>query len=132
LYCTLNRNFFHTQSSFSKPISKSAIATCTIWSALQAQHTPSTIDKIFKRLWKTSTFAGIFYVVGGIDGMHTRNECTSNPGSQYFNYKQYHSTVLQAGVDAYLKFATMDVGAYGKTKQWWGYLMFTLETQHIH
>jgi hypothetical protein len=38
----------------------------------------------------------------------------STSGSQYFNYKQYHSTVLQAVVDENLKFVTVDVGAYGK------------------
>jgi hypothetical protein len=37
-----------------------------------------------------------------------------NPGSQYFNYKQYLSIVLQTAVDTNLKFLTLDVGAYGK------------------
>jgi hypothetical protein len=37
-------------------------------------------------------------------------------GSQYFNYKQYHSTVLQVVVDADLKLVTVDVGVYGKQR----------------
>jgi len=45
---------------------------------------------------------------------HIRIHCPPNPGSQYFNYKQYHSIVLQAVVGANLKFVTVDVGACGK------------------
>ena len=45
---------------------------------------------------------------------HIRIHCPSNPGSQYFNYKQYHSIFLQAVVDSHLKFVTVDVGACGK------------------
>ena len=37
-----------------------------------------------------------------------------NSGRQYINYKQFHSIVLQAGVDANLKFVTVNVGTYGK------------------
>jgi len=46
--------------------------------------------------------------------MHYRLHCPPNSVSQYFNYKQCHSIVLQAVVDANLKFVTVDVGAYGK------------------
>jgi hypothetical protein len=45
---------------------------------------------------------------------HIRIHCPPNPDSQYFNYKQYHSIVLQAVVDADLKFVTVDVTASGK------------------
>jgi len=45
---------------------------------------------------------------------HIRLHCPPNPGSQYCNYKQCHSIVLQAVVDANLKFVTVDVAACGK------------------
>jgi hypothetical protein len=45
---------------------------------------------------------------------HIIIHCPPNAGSQYFNYKQYHSTVLQPVVDTYLKFVTVDIGACGK------------------
>jgi len=40
---------------------------------------------------------------------HIRLHCPPNSDSQYLNYKQYHSIVLQAVVDANLKFVTVDV-----------------------
>ena len=45
---------------------------------------------------------------------HIRIHCPPEPDSQYFNYKQYNSIVLQAVVDANFKFVTVDVGACGK------------------
>jgi len=52
--------------------------------------------------------------IGSINGKHIRIHSPPNSGSQYFNYKQYHSIVLQAVVDANIKFVTVDTGACGK------------------
>jgi len=97
-------------------ISKSAIAsiiketTCAIWTALQAQHMASRTEEIFQETAKDFNIRCNFpNCVGSIDGKHIRIKCSPNSGSQYFNYKQYHSTVLQAVVDANLKFITVDV-----------------------
>jgi hypothetical protein len=54
--------------------------------------------------------------IGNIRGKHIRIQCPPNYSSQHFNYKQYHSIVLQAAVDANLKFVTVGVGAYGKQR----------------
>jgi hypothetical protein len=51
---------------------------------------------------------------GSIGGKHIGIKCPPNSSSQYFNYKQYHSIVLQAVLNANLKFVTAAVGAYGK------------------
>jgi hypothetical protein len=59
-----------------------------------------------------------------MDGKYIRIKCPPNSGSQYFNYKQYNSIVLQAVVDANLTFLTLDVGAYGK-QRWWSFPMFS-------
>ena len=112
------------QLSFSMRIRKSAIAyiiketTCAIWTALQAQHTPSPTEEIFQEIAKDFNIRWNFpNCIGSIDGKHIRiNKCPPNSGSQYFNYKHYHSIVLQAVMDANLKFISVDVEAYGKQR----------------
>ena len=76
---------------------------------------PSPTDEIFTEISKDFNIRWNFpNCIESIDAKHIRLHCPPNSGSQYFNYKQYHSIVLQAVVDANLKFVTVDVGAFGK------------------
>lgn len=52
--------------------------------------------------------------LGAVDGKHVSIKSPPNSGSQFFNYKHFHSIVLLAVVDAYKKFIIIDVGSMGR------------------
>jgi hypothetical protein len=66
---------------------------------------PSPKEELFQEITKDFNIRWNFpNCVASIDGKHIRIKYPPNSGNQYFNYKQYHSIVLQAVVDANLKF----------------------------
>ncbi|KAL4090615.1 hypothetical protein QTP88_025414 [Uroleucon formosanum] len=67
------------------------------------------ISNEFNKIWKFSN------CTGAIDGKHIAIQCPPCAGSKYFNYKGFHSIVLQAVVDAHAKFIKNDVGDYGRS-----------------
>ena len=64
-------------------------------------------DKFSKR-WNLD------HVLAALDGKHVAIKCPPNEGSNYFNYKGFHSIILLALVDAEYKFLYVDVGANGR------------------
>ncbi|KAL7290893.1 hypothetical protein TKK_0015623 [Trichogramma kaykai] len=51
--------------------------------------------------------------VGALDVCHMRIKKPPGSGSRYFNYKRFYSIMLQALVDPYLRFISIDVGGVG-------------------
>jgi hypothetical protein len=52
--------------------------------------------------------------IGAVDGKHIRIKKPNNAGSLFYNYKQFHSTVLLSVVDCAYKFVIVDIGSMGK------------------
>jgi hypothetical protein len=83
--------------------------------ALQLRHMPNPSVEMFKHTAEEfSSLWNFPNCTGSIDGKHIRLKCPRNSGSLFFNHKQFHSMVLQAVVDARMRFNAVDVGAYGK------------------
>ena len=80
---------------------------------IKAMPTPTTISfqQIIADFYSKWNYPN---VCGAIDGKHVRIRCPSRAGSAFFNYKDFHSIVLLAIVDAHYKFIAVDVGSYGR------------------
>jgi len=67
-----------------------------------------TADKLYER----TNFPNC---IGAVDGKHIRIRKPNESASQFFNYKNYFSTVLMAVADADYCFISVEVGAYGSS-----------------
>ena len=65
-------------------------------------------EKVFKEKWNFP------HCVAVINGKHVCIKAPQHRGSEFFNYKKYHSVVLLALVDANKRFLTVDIGQYGR------------------
>ncbi len=65
------------------------------------------IAEQFSRRWQ------FHHCLGALDGKHIAITCPSNAGSEYYNYKGFHSIIFMALVDGDYKFSWVDVGSNG-------------------
>jgi hypothetical protein len=73
--------------------------------------TREMLSECVEEFYKRWNFPNCF---GCTDGKNIHLKCPTNAGSMYYNYKQYHSIVLQGIAVANHKFICIDIGSYGK------------------
>ena len=83
---------------------------------------PTTPDE-WKDVARTFSTRWQYHNCGGaLDGKHIHIRKPNNAGSQYYNYKKFHSVILLALADAQYRFLYVDVGAEGGAGDagtWW-------------
>ena len=91
--------------------------TCqALWDVLSPEFlcAPKTSEEWKKISDGFATTWNFPHCVGAIDGKHIAIQAPANCGSQYYNYKGYHSIVLMAVCDYNYCFLLLDIGDYGR------------------
>lgn len=86
-----------------------------IWKNLSPIVMPQPTEQMWREIAKR--FENVWHFpncIGALDGKHISIICPINAGSTFYNYKNEHSIVLLALVDAHYRFIMVDVGAYGR------------------
>lgn len=88
--------------------------TKVLWTELSAEFMPIPGEQEWQ------DFSEYFYerwnlpnCCAAVDGKHVAIQCPRNAGSQFFNYKKFHSINLMAMCDGDYNFVAVDFGAYG-------------------
>ena len=75
---------------------------------------PQSSDDWMKIAKEFDTKWNFPHTLGALDGKHIALRAPHHAGSKYYNYKNFHSIVLMALVDADYKFINIDVGCNGR------------------
>ena len=86
-----------------------------IWSHFKEDYLPQPskdqwmeIAENYRMIWNFPN------CIGALDGKHISIQCPPRSGSQFYNYKNFHSIVLMALCDANYLFIMIDVCSYGR------------------
>ncbi|XP_008180945.1 protein ALP1-like [Acyrthosiphon pisum] len=89
--------------------------TVIIWNVLKDIHMPVPTQDQFKHIAdRFELLWNLPNCIGALDGKHIRIEKFPHTGSENFNYKHFHSTVLMACCDAGGLFAIIEPGFAGR------------------
>ena len=111
-YADLSYSFRVSKSAISRfvPVVCQAIIDVYMPEVLKCPTTPEEWKVVadgFSRKWNYHNCCG------AIDGKHIAIQKPGNAGSQYYNYKKFHSIILMGVSDANYKFIYVDIGAEG-------------------
>lgn len=97
-------------------VSKIISETCeAIWSCLNETFLKKPTEEDWRDIANDFEIKWDFpHCIGAVDGKHIVIQAPPNSGSAYFNYKNTHSVILMAVVDANLSFVLVDIGAQGR------------------
>ena len=106
-------NFVVGRSTVSKIVRECCSA---LWQALAKTYIPTpTSDRAWKEI--ANEFMNEWnlpHVIGALDGKHIHIQCPKFGGSDFYNYKEFHSMNLMAICDAQYRFLWTDIGSYGR------------------
>lgn len=111
-YHSLMYNFRVAHNTISKIVRETSEAIIQEFSEelLPCPKSPEAWTEVANQFSKRWNFHN---TLGALDGKHIAIKCPPSSGSYYFNYKNFHSVVLLALVDANYKFLYTDIGANG-------------------
>jgi len=112
IFVTLSLYFARGESTVRKIIKET---TEIIWNVLKDIHMPVPTQDQFKHIAdRFELLWNLPNCIGALDGKHIRIEKFLHTGSENFNYKHFHSTVLMACCDADGLFTVIEPGFAGR------------------
>ncbi|XP_049880387.1 uncharacterized protein LOC126376874 [Pectinophora gossypiella] len=108
----MHLNNYRGKSTIAKTVK---IVCGAIWKHLLIENIPKiTTERLTEIAENFDNSANFPNCIGALDGKYIRIWSPKHGGSLFYNYKNYHSVLLLALVDAKYRFIYVDIGAYGK------------------